>query len=211
VYKRQQPLLTRADVLAYAKQLFGPGDPFADSAKRESNLNTLRDYIKARGVDFVADTSFWYNEMPNGMYSVHIGAAAESNYGRHPKLEDYFGTFLLRTTNRGTKTATKDGSKVTITTTDAQYESGALVIEKDGTFIWKLGRNDPEDKWIRGKWRQAKPNEMQPWEGGPMLVLEKARQGEDYTVRMCRVPNYEGWIDVGMGMGRIAASYGRRE
>ena len=85
------------------------------------------------------------------------------------------------------------------------------MIAKGGTFTWKLGRTDPESKWITGKWREATADEMQPWEGGPMLVLEKARQGEDYTVRMCRVPGYEKWIDVGMGKGRIAASYGRPE
>ena len=48
-----------------------------------------------------------------------------------------------------------------------------------------------------------------PTEGGTSIVLEKARQNEDYTVRMCRVPDYERWIDVGMGKGRIGISYGR--
>ncbi|MBX3397297.1 MAG: hypothetical protein KF873_01035 [Gemmataceae bacterium] len=203
--------LTKAEVVAYAKSLFGSGDPFADSEKRDKNLNAIRDYIKTRGVAFVADDTFNYKDLPNGMNSVHIGAAIQSNYGPHPKLENYYGTYLLRTTNRGSKTSTKDGSRVVVTTTDAQFESGALVIAKGGTFTWKLGRTDPESKWITGKWREATADEMQPWEGGPMIVLEKARQGEDYTVRMCRVPGYEKWIDVGMGKGRIAASYGRPE
>jgi hypothetical protein len=203
--------LTKVEVVAYAKSLFGAGDPFADGTKRDTNLNAIRDRIKERGVDFVADDTFKYKDLPNGMYSVHIGSAVESNYGPHPKLENYYGTFLLRTTNRGSKTSAKEGGRVVITTTDAQYEAGALVIAKGGTFTWKLGRTDPETKWITGKWREATADEMQPWEGGPMLVLEKARQGEDYTVRMCRVPGYEKWIDVGMGKGRIAASYGRPE
>ncbi len=203
--------LTKAEVVAYAKSLFGSGDPFADGDKRDRNLNAIRDHIKARGVDFAADDTFKYKDLPNGMYSIHIGSAVESNYGKHPKLEDYYGTYLLRTTNRGSKTSAKEGGRVVVTTTDAQYEAGALVIAKGGTFTWKLGRTDPESKWITGKWREATADEMQPWEGGPMLVLEKARQGEDYTVRMCRVPGYEKWIDVGMGKGRIAASYGRPE
>ncbi len=203
--------LTKDEVVAYAKSLFGAGDPFADGEKRDKNLNALRDHIKARGAAFEADGTFKYKDLPNGMYSVHIGSAIESNYGKHPKLDDYLGTFLLRTTNRGSKTSAKEGGRVVVTTTDAQYEAGALVIAKGGQFTWKLGRTDPESKWIVGKWREATADEMQPWEGGPMLVLEKARQGEDYTVRMCRVPGYEKWIDVGMGKGRIAASYGRPE
>jgi hypothetical protein len=201
--------LTRAEVVAYAKQLFGPGDPFADGTRRDANLNRIRDLINERGVDFPADDTFKYKDLPNGMYSVSIGYAVESNYGPHPKLSDYFGSYLLRTTNRGTKTATKDGSRVVITTTDAQFEAGALIINPNKTFVWKLGRKDPEAQWIKGVWREVRPDEQQPWEGGPALWLVKARQNEDYMVRKCRVPGYAGWIDVGMTKARIAASYGR--
>jgi len=202
--------LTRAEVVAFAKQIFGPGDPFADGTRRDINLNRLRDHIKERGVDFPLDDNFKYKDLPNGMYSVSVGYAVESNYGRHPKLSDYFGSYLLRTTNRGTKTATKDGTRVVITTTDAQFEAGELIINPDKTFVWKIGRKDPPSQWAKGVWREVRPDEQQPWEGGPALWLEKARQNEDYMVRMCRVPGYERWIDVGMGKGRIAASYGRR-
>lgn len=201
--------LTRAEVVAYTKQLFGPGDPFADGRRRDTNQEKIRDLIKARGVDFPFDDAFRNREMPNGTYSIGIGSAVEANYGNHPKLKDYVGTFLLRTTNRGTKTATPKGSQIVITTTDAQFEAGSLIITGDGEFIWKIGRNDPQEKWAKGKWREAKEDEKQPWEGGLSLVLLKARQNEDYTVRACRVPGYEGWIDIGMGKGRIAAHYGR--
>lgn len=203
-------LLSRDDVLAYAKQVFGPGDPFANSQRREANLNQIRDHIKARGTSFLPDLQFSNQLFPLGAYSVHVNSAIEANYGKHPKLEDYFGTWLLRTTNRGTKSATGNGVRIVITATDAQYESGALTINKDHTFIWKISRNDPESAWVKGTWREVKPEELHLWEGGPAIWLEKARQNEDYMVRMCRVPDYEGWIDVGMGKGRIAASYGRR-
>jgi hypothetical protein len=203
-------LLSRADVVTYAKRVFGPGDPFADGLRRDANLDKIRDYIKSRGTNFLPDDTFKLNEMPRGTYSVHIGSAIEANYGKAPKLNDYFGTFLLRTTNRGTKTTTKVGTRIILTTTDAQFEAGALVINEDGTYVWKISRTDPEAKWVKGKWREVKADEMQPWEGGPAIWLEKARQNEDYMVRMCRVPGYDGWIDVGMGRGRIAASYGRR-
>ncbi|MFO0818203.1 MAG: hypothetical protein U1A77_09700 [Pirellulales bacterium] len=203
-------LLSRAEVIAYAKQVFGPGDPFADSNRREMNLNQIRDYIRERGTSFLPDLDLSNELGALGAYSVHIGSAIEANYGKHPLLKDYFGSFLLRTTNRGTKNMTREGARVVITATDAQHESGSLDIYPNGTFVWKIGRNDPENQWVRGQWRVARPDELHVWEGGPAIWLEKARQNEDYLVRKCRVPGYEGWIDVGMGKGRIAASYGRR-
>lgn len=202
-------LLSKADVIAYARRLFGPGDPFADGKRRDMLLDQIRDYIKSRGTNFLPDLKFSNELGALGAYSVHIGSACEANYGKAPRLEDYFGTYLLRTTNRGTKSNSQQGAKIVITTTDAQYESGALEIKKDGAYLWKLGRNDPESLWVRGRWREAKADELHLWEGGPAIWLEKARQNEDYLVRKCRVPDYEGWIDLGMTKGRIAAHYGR--
>jgi hypothetical protein len=120
------------------------------------------------------------------------------------------GTFLLRTANRGSKSTTKEGSRIIITTEDAQYESGKLTINEDGTYVWQVFRGDPPAKWLRGKWREVTADEMHKWEGGPAIWLEKAKQDEDYMVRTCRVPGWLDWIDVGMGKGRTPVEYGRR-
>ena len=105
--------------------------------------------------------------------------------------------------------APKEGTKVVITTTDQQHETGELTISKDGTYVWKLFRKDPEDKWLKGKWREAKPDEMVDYEGGPAIWLEKSKGGFDSMVRMNRIPDYQGWIDVGWGKGRTPVEYGR--
>lgn len=62
---------------------------------------------------------------------------------------------------------TNDGSKVVVTTTDAQYESDVLAMNADGMFIWKVGREDRARQWTRRNWREVKPEEMRPWEGAP--------------------------------------------
>ena len=202
-------LLSEDDVLAYAKQLFGSGDPFAHP-KREELLDQIREHIKSRGTNFLSSLDYDNKLHAIGASTVHITSAINANYGAAPKLEDYVDTFLLRSANRGTKSATQSGTKITITTTDAQYESGELTIHKNETYTWKVFRDDPPAKWITGKWREVKATEMNKWEAGPAIWLEKAKQGEDYMVRMCRVPGWLDWVDVGMGTGRTPVEYGRR-
>ena len=202
-------LLSKEEVLAYAKQLFGPGDPFAHP-RRDALLAQIRDTIKTRGTNFLTDLAFDNQMGAQGTSSVNINAAINANHGPAPKLEDYIGTFLLRTANRGSKTAKPDGSKILVTTTDSQHESGKLTINKDGTYVWEVLRGDPADKWLRGKWREVKTQELTAWEGGPAIWLEKAKQGQDYMVRMSRVPGWPGWIDVGMNAARTPVEYGRQ-
>ncbi len=202
-------LLSKADVLAYAQATFGAGDPFANP-RRQELLDQIRDHIKARGTSFLPDLDFSNQMGALGAYSVHINSAIEANHGPAPKLEDYFGTFLLRVANRGSQSHTRDGSRVIVTTTDSQHESGQLTIHPDGTYVWQLQRGDPADKWLRGQWRAVKPAEMHLWEAGPALWLERAKQEQDYMVRGCRAPGYADWIDVGMGKGRTPVEYGRR-
>ncbi|HEY1171490.1 MAG TPA: hypothetical protein VGH19_08990 [Verrucomicrobiae bacterium] len=112
--------------------------------------------------------------------------------------------------NRGSKSERREGSHVIVTTSDSQHESGAVTINKDGTYVWKFFRDDPPAKWLKGKWREVQSAELNQWGGGPAIWLEKAKQGQDYMVRMGRVPGWPGWIDVGMGAGRTPVEYGRR-
>jgi hypothetical protein len=203
-------LLSPDDIFQYSRALFGNGDPFAHP-QRQAILDQIRDSIKARGTSFLPDLAFSNRMGAIGAYSVHISSAIEANYGAAPKLDDYIGTFLLRVSNRGSQSTSTNGSTVVITTTDEQLESGELTIKRDGSYIWKQGRNDPADTWLHGKWRAARPDEMHLWEGGPAIWLEQAKQGQDYMVRACRIPGYASWIDVGMGKGRTPVEYGRRK
>lgn len=205
----KRTLLSADDVFVFARDQLGPGDPFAHP-QREAILDRIRDHIKTRGTTFLPDLNFSNRMGTIGANSVHISYAIEANYGPPPKLDDYFGAFLLRTTNRGSKSNTKVGGRPVVRTEDSQHESGLLTIDKGGTYTWAISRSDPPAKWIVGKWREAKPEEMHLWEGGPAIWLEKARAGQDYMVRGSRVPDYEGWIDVGVGKGRTPVEYGRR-
>ncbi|HMO13132.1 MAG TPA: hypothetical protein PKD64_11530 [Pirellulaceae bacterium] len=201
-------LLSKEDILSYAATLFGEGDPFAHP-RREELLNQLRDLVKARGTNFQADLEFSNQLMALGAYSTHISFAIASNHGPAPKLSSYYGTFLLRAANRGSRSVTRSGSRVEVTREDSQAESGELTINEDGTYLWKPGRNDAEELWLRGKWREVADSEKPAWEGGPAIWLERAKQGYDCMMRASREPGYEGWIEVGMGVARSPVEYGR--
>ena len=204
-------LLGREELIAYARQVMGD-QPFADSSRREAALNRIRDTIKVRGTNFqYASGDDFSNRMnAQGTLSTHIGYAINSNHGHHPRLEDYFGTFHLRAASRGSKSTRTQGSRVIVTTTDAQHESGALTINRDGTYLWVYLRGDPPAKWKRGQWREVNPDEFLPWEAGPAIWLLDAKQGYGYMARMGREPGWPGWIDVGAGKGRTPVEYGRR-
>ncbi len=204
-------LLGKEELLAYARQLMG-NQPYADSSRREKALEQIRDTIKARGTDFQysAVDDFSNRMYAQGTMSSHIGFAINSNFGPPPRLDDYFGTFHLRAANRGSKSAKSDGTRVIVTTTDSQHESGALTINRDGTYVWNYLRGSSPETWKRGHWRAASPEEMLPWEAGPAIWLLEAKQGSDYMVRMDRQPDWRGWIEVGAGKGRTPVEYGRR-
>jgi hypothetical protein len=204
-------LLGAEELISLAHQIMG-ATPYADSRHRELALDQIRDIVKARGTDFTytAVSDFSNRMHAQGTMSTHIGYAINSNRGPAPKLSDYIGTFHLRAANRGSQSAKRDGAKVTVTTTDAQYESGALTINPDGTYVWAYLRGAPAEQWRHGKWRAANADEFLPWEAGPAIWLLDAKQGSDYMVRMSREPGWSGWIDVGAGKGRTPVEYGRR-
>jgi hypothetical protein len=206
-----QGLIGREELIAYARHVMGD-QPFADSSRREKALEQIRDTIKTRGTDFQYSA---IDEFSNRMYaqgtmSSHIGFAINSNFGPAPRLDDYFGTFHLRAASRGSKSTKTDGSRVIVTTTDSQSESGALTIHRDGSYVWAYLRGTAPDTWKRGHWRTVSTEEFLPWEAGPAIWLLDAKQGGDYMVRMDRQPGWQGWIEVGAGKGRTPVEYGRR-
>ena len=204
--------LSREDVLAFARKAFGGQNPWKEPL-RERALAQIRDHIKAHGTNFkmsAVGDKFYDQLNKEGFHSVHIFQAVNDNFGAHPKLEDYFGTFLLRASNRGSNSVRQVGGELKKITTDLQAESGRLTINKDGTYVWEVLRGAPGGTVLRGKWRQSKPDEMMPTEGGIALWLENAKGGDEYMVRMDREPGYADWINVGAGKGRTPVEYGRR-
>ncbi|MBM3734893.1 MAG: hypothetical protein FJW39_03830 [Acidobacteria bacterium] len=201
-------LLTREQVVSYAKSLMGP-DPWGNP-KRDAILLAIRDYVKERGTSFRYDLAFSNQMSAQGTMSVHINSAVDANHGKPPQPGDYMGVWLLRAANRGSTSVRTQGATTVVTRTDSQAESGRLTIQPGGSYVWEVLRGDPQDKWLRGTWRLAAPGERQPWEGGPALWLEKAKQGYDCMVRMSREPGWENWIEVGMGAARSPVEYGRR-
>lgn len=207
-------VLSDEDVLAYGRQVFGGSNKEANQANpvRDKLTEQIRDHIKKHGTNFKAPITGKFDVAINeqGTRSAHIIQAVNDNYGAPPQLQDYFGVFLLRTTNRGSSSVKPDATgRKWLHIIDEQHESGRLTINRDGTYEWELLRGDPPAKWVRGRWREAKPGEMIPTEGGPAIWLDHTNGGEEYMVRMDREPGYAGWINVGVGPGRRPVQYGR--
>ena len=203
-------LLSKDQIVARARQLMG-GDPWGNP-KREAVLAEIRDWIKAHGTNFYMEDDFRAQMDKQGTMSSHIGWAANENHGPAPKLGDYFGKWALTAANRGSHSVQNNGGgTVTITTTDSQAKSGELEIREDGTYVWMVLPGDPPERWLKGKWRECKPAEMNAWEGGPALWLEHAKQDLQYMVRMDRTPGRPGWINVGAGPGRTPVEFGKKK
>ncbi|MBI2571742.1 MAG: hypothetical protein HYV63_32430 [Candidatus Schekmanbacteria bacterium] len=201
-------LLSKDQVIAHARLLMG-ANPFTNPI-RDSILERIRDYVKSCGTNFGTDDDFRARMDAQGTMSSHIGWAVDSNRGARPKLDDYFGTWLLRAASRGSTVVSQANGRTVARTTDSQAESGRLTIHADRTYVWEVLRGDPEEKWLRGRWREVVPEELNAWEAGPAIWLEKAKQGDEYMVRMGRDPEWPGWIDVGAGKARTPVEYGRR-
>lgn len=202
-------LLSKEQVIAYAREKMG-ANPWAN-ANRDGVLSNIRDWVKSHGTNFVIDDDYKARMDKQGTRDSRIDWAVQQNYGEAPKLADYVGKWRMTAAVRGAKSRSVDGNTVTTTTTDAQVKAGELEIKADGTFVWRLSMKDPPEAYINGKWREAKTSELNAWEGGPALWLEKAQQNVDYLVRMNREPGWPGWIDVGQGPGRIAVQFGERQ
>ncbi len=198
-------LLNQQQVLDYAKQVLGP-NPWAQP-NRDAAISQIRDYIKSRGVNFQWTLAFDNQLGAIGANAVHITSAIGANYGAHPTLQTYIGNFNLQSQARAAQSVSQQGGRAVVTTTDSAARLGSIRINADRTYVWDvLG----DGKVIRGTWREATEDEKQAWEGGPSIWLLNARGGQDYQVRADRQPGWAGWIDIGMGKGRIAVQYGQR-
>jgi hypothetical protein len=193
-------------VLAYARQVFGP-NPWGPH--RDAGVAQICDCIEQNGTTFISSQAFDNRMAAQGTNAVHINHAIDGNWNNPPKLEDYFGTFDLTPANRGSNSVKcKNGTTVIKTTIDSQARLGGLTINANGTYVWDTYGSGREI--IRGTWRQATPAYMMEYEGGPGIVLLRARTGHDYHARVNCTPGWEGdtWIEVGTGRGRQAVEFG---
>jgi hypothetical protein len=200
-------LLTKSDVLELSAGLMGD-DPWAQP-HREEALNAIRDLIKSTGVDFRYSLAF-DNEMgAQNTADVRINDAIAVNYGSHPTLKAYVGTFLVGRFRPGHIREETNGQGVTTYFAADGYEPlGILYIGSDHTFAWDVSGGGKTV--VDGRWHEASEAEKFAYEGGPAIVLEQARGGYDYTVRVRRQADFEGWLQVGQGQARVGSQYANR-
>lgn len=197
---RAQELMGETDVLSLAAGLVG-SDPWTQP-HREDALNAIRDFIAVVGVDFRYTLDFGNRMAAQDSSDLRISDAIAVNYGPHPDLTDYRGTFLIGTFNpdRVNSETAADGV-VTYYSTDNRERLGVLEILADGTYSWDIVGGQ-RGEVITGSWHEAAAGEKFAYEGGPSIVLQRAQGGYDYTARFRRQADYEGWLELGEGKAR---------
>ena len=76
-----------------------------------------------------------------------------------------------------------------------------LEIAANGTYRWDV-EGGQRGEMIVGRWHEAAAGEKFLYEGGPSIVLERARGSFDYTARFRRQADFEGWLELGEGKAR---------
>lgn len=197
---KAQELLDEAGVMSLSAGLMG-ADPWSQP-HREDALNAIRDFIAVVGVDFRYTLDFDNRMRAQDTGDQRIWDAIAVNYGPHPQLEKYIGTFLIGDfqPERVTGETAADGT-VTYYAADSRVRLGVLTIDRDGTYRWDV-EGGQRGEMLVGRWHQAEPGEKFPYEGGPSIVLERAMGGYDYTARFRRQADYTGWLEIGEGKAR---------
>jgi hypothetical protein len=198
--KAEQALLSEADVLAISASVMG-SDPWVQP-HREQALNDIRDFIKVIGVNFRPSLAFDNQMGGQSTSDLRISDAIAVNYGPHPELSDYIGTFLLGDFEPGKVRRETNAEGVTVYyMQDYDVTLGVLEIAADGSFSWDVAGGKRGLVTV-GHWREMRPEEKFAYEGGPAIVLEKAQGGYDYTARVRRQADFERWLEIGIGAAR---------
>lgn len=66
-----------------------------------------------------------------------------------------------------------------------------LTLAAEGTYVWKAYAQDPPEKYLRGKWRDATVAEMK-YAGGAGVVLLQAKGTWDWIVLQDRATTLNG-------------------
>ena len=168
-------LMSQQDVLGFLKQRLGDGDPFMNP-KREAVLQSLREEVMRRGVDFHSHAiGDFANQI--GRYGAlsNVTYALSSNFGPPAVQNELMGTWRLM----------KVGATTSVTRGGNLYQrqeyaglAGSLALNAGGTYQW----HSPSGL-LRGNWRPATAEEMAKSDkGGDGVVLLSAKSGADWLV-----------------------------
>ncbi len=197
---RAQELLDEAGVLSLSAGLMG-ADPWSQP-HREEALNAIRDFIAVVGVDFRYTLDYDNRMGAQGTSDTRIWDAIAVNYGPHPPLGRYYGTFLISDFRPDRVQRETDASGVaSYFQMDTLERLGVLEIAPGGTYRWDVEGGE-RGELIVGRWHEATADEKYLYEGGPSIVLERARGGYDYTARFRRQADFTGWLELGEGKAR---------
>jgi len=182
--------LPEAEILDFLSGRLGT-TPFADSAKLQQTKNDLGALIKARGTAFrhtSAISDFGQKISAFGMTSEVTGPLTH-NFGA-PNTQDWlFGSWV--TSKTGLPVRYVEGDKLVTWLEIGAANTGTVSITKDGTYRWNT---DSAQGVIEGKWHPASPAESGD-HGGASVVLEKAKNGEDWHAFKYRAGNPgEEWL-----------------
>ncbi|MDO8359198.1 MAG: hypothetical protein Q7T08_04070 [Devosia sp.] len=195
----QQGLLSQNDVLAISASVMG-NDPWVQP-HREQALNDIRDFIKLMGVSFRPTLDFDKRMAAQDTSDVRISDAITVNYGPHPDLADYIGTFLVGDFQPGKVRREVNANGVTIYYSRYDEALEVLEIRADRSFTWDVAGAE-RGLVSTGRWHEAQNDEKFAYEGGPGIILENAQSGYDYTVRIRRQADFQGWLELGLGRAR---------
>lgn len=166
-------LMTKAEIIEYLKTRIGTDGPHPKKAEVSKELVEL---IKRRGVDFrLPYTDLHHISQVGGNDSTYdVRSAIKYNYGAPTKRSWLVGTWDMTIVAVG-----RFGS--------IGGKAAYLTINKDKTYTWKPGLNDPI---VKGKWREATEEEMK-LQGGEGIVLLAGESGSDWLVRKDVNPNFK--------------------
>ncbi|MDQ3798839.1 MAG: hypothetical protein M3384_05270 [Acidobacteriota bacterium] len=166
-------LMTKAEIIEYLKTRIGTDGPHP---KKTEVSKELVEMIKRRGVDFrLPYTELHQISQVGGNDTTYdIKSAIEYNYGAPTPQSWLMGTWNMTIVAIG-----RYGS--------VGGKAAFLTINKDKTYTWKPGLNDPI---IKGSWREATEKEMK-LQGGAGIVLLKGESGDDWLVRKAVNPNFK--------------------
>jgi hypothetical protein len=181
-------LMSQDEILSFLRDRMGDKPFSVESSQREQIFTSLAQMIMRRGVNFRYQS---LGEFSNALG--RFGAPStvifpiQGNYGPPPEQRWLMGSWDT--------TVVSVGRRVII-----GANAGALTINANGSYVWKLYPRDPSAKYVRGTWRKASVTEMQAapsYRGGDGIVLLNGKSGLDWIVTKDRVTTLPGeWVDI---------------